>query len=81
MVKWPIAKIVFLRRRPEREGAADNDDFKDHELGLANWDWSKNKSETLLRYNRTPAVTCDRSILVYSQPRTRGMCAVVNYWP
>lgn len=69
MVKWPIAKIVVL---PRPEG-----DVKD----LATWDWPKNKYEILLRYMRTPAVTCNRTILVYSQPRTRGMCSVVEHWP
>ena len=37
--------------------------------------------EVLLRYQHTPAVVANRTILVYTQPRTRGMCSVLNFWP
>ena len=80
MIKWPIAKIMILQRpRPrgpigaQPKGAVEE---------LRNWDHAnaKQKSEILIRYHRTPAVTCNRTMLVYSQPRTKGMCSVIKHW-
>ena len=72
MIKWPIAKIVTMFL-PE--------DSKDCAPSLETWDYKAEKSEILLRYLRTPAVTCDETLLVYSQSRTRGICTVLNMWP
>ena len=65
MIKWPIAKIAVIRRPDE---------------DVAKWDERKGRSEVLLRYLRTPAVTCSRTTLVYSQSRTSGMCTIVEMW-
>jgi len=80
MVKWPIAKILILYR-PE--------DFKDGDTNINQngsrkyWDVrnTNNKAEILLRYQHTPTVISSRTTLVYSQPRTRGMCSVLDFWP
>ena len=73
MIKWPIAKIMILQRPRGTKGAVEE---------LRNWDHTnaKQKSEILIRYHRTPAVTCNRTMLVYSQPRTKGMCSVIKHW-
>lgn len=42
MLKWPLAKVLILQR-PMRKGCADNDD-------LRLWDYKKQMSEILLRY-------------------------------
>ena len=71
MVKWPIAKILILYR-PE-----DLKDGYDNSINLQNgtkyWDVrnTRNKAEILLRYQHTPALISSRTMLVYSQPRTR----------
>ena len=72
MIKWPIAKIVVLQR-PRAHSKGSNEELRD-------WDHAKHKFEILIRYMRTPAVTCNRTMLVYSQPRTKGMCSVVKHW-
>ena len=78
MIKWPIAKIMVLQRPGQgaTKGAAAMEE-------LMNWDHSKQKSEVLIRYQRTPAVACNRTMLVYSlPPRTgeKGMCSVIRHW-
>ena len=80
VVKWPIAKILVLQR-PDLDiisSSSRSSSSQDH--SLRDWDWKKNKAEILLRYQRTPAVTCDRTLLLFSQSRTRGMCSVINHW-
>ena len=75
MIKWPIAKIVVLQR-PRRAQSQEAKAKRE----LSDWDHAKHKFEILIRYMRTPAVTCNRTMLVYSQPRTKGMCSVVRHW-
>ena len=82
MIKWPIAKIMILQRprgAPTATGGARSR-AKGAIEELRNWDHAKQKSEILIRYQRTPAVTCNRTMLVYSQPRTKGMCSVIKHW-
>ena len=74
MVKWPIAKILILYRPSD----IDNENAKNLKWDVRN---TKNKAEILLRYQRTPAVISCRTMLVYAQPRTRGMCSVLDFWP
>lgn len=74
MIKWPIAKIVTMFLPNDfTEGAP--------RASLEAWNYKADKSEILLRYLRTPSVTCDETLLVYSQSRTRGICTVLNMWP
>ena len=74
MSKWPIAKIVTMFLPDDsKDGTKRN--------SLETWDYKAEKSEILLRYLRTPSVTCDETLLVYSQSRTRGICTVLNMWP
>jgi len=75
IVKWPIAKILILFRPKDLNDSNAKSNLK--------WDFRnpKNKAEILLRYQHTPAVISSRSTLVYSQPRTRGMCSVLDFWP
>ena len=75
IVKWPIAKILILFRPKDLNDSNAKSNLK--------WDFRnpKNKAEILLRYQHTPAVISSRSMLVYSQPRTRGMCSVLDFWP
>ena len=76
MVKWPIAKVLVLYRPKDL-------DQNNPKIGNLKWDVRnpKNKAEILLRYQHTPAVIACRTMLVYSQPRTRGMCSVLDFWP
>ena len=76
MVKWPIAKILILYRPNDIDN--DKEDAKNPKWDVRN---PKNKAEILLRYQRTPAVIACRTMLVYAQPRTRGMCSVLDFWP
>ena len=89
MVKWPIAKILILYRpndinndKKDAKNPKGKIEFLD---GNKNPKWDvrnpKNKAEILLRYQRTPAVIACRTMLVYAQPRTRGMCSVLDFWP
>ena len=84
MVKWPIAKILILYRpddlKEDRSGSpAPVNNKNDRKI----WDFrnTQNKAEILLRYQHTPALVSSRTTLVYSQPRTRGMCSVLDFWP
>ena len=79
MIKWPIAKIMILQRAQSNNGDRTRGAIDE----LRNWDHAKQKSEILIRYQRTPAVTCNRTMLVYSQPPRngeKGMCSVVRHW-
>ena len=80
MVKWPIAKILILYRP---EDLKDGDTNINQNGSRKYWDVrnTKNKAEILLRYQHTPTVISSRTTLVYSQPRTRGMCSVLDFWP
>ena len=80
MIKWPIAKILVLRR-PDMNTNTNNSNSNNKSDKLRAWNWKSNRAEILLRYQRTPAVTCDRTLLLFSQSRTRGMCSVINHWP
>ena len=81
MVKWPIAKILILYR-PE-----DLKDGYDNSINLQNgtkyWDVrnTRNKAEILLRYQHTPALISSRTMLVYSQPRTREYFQLLQKLP
>ena len=78
MVKWPIAKILILYRPEDLKDDSNNQTTK-----VKSWDFrnTQNKAEILLRYQHTPALISSRTMLVYSQPRTRGMCSVLDFWP
>ncbi len=41
----------------------------------------ESKSEMLIRYQRTPAIACTKTLLAYSLERTIGMCQVIDFWP
>ena len=88
MVKWPIAKVVVLfcpddLRNDSKSNSTNNSSNKLKKSNGLVWDVgdSKNKTEILLRYHQTPAVISSKTLLVYSQPRTPGMCSVLNFWP
>ena len=79
MIKWPIAKIMVLQRPHIPMGSQPKGAIEQ----LRNWDHAKQKSEILIRYQRTPAVTCNRTMLVYSQPPRngeKGICSVIRNW-
>ena len=80
MVKWPIAKVLVLYRPDDLPGRKAVEKKLTSDM---NWDVRncKNRVEILLRYQHTPAVIASRTMLVYSQPRTRGMCSVLEFWP
>ena len=92
VIKWPIARILILPRDDSW-----NTGFDDSNQPITSKPLAKNKTgkqtkssskqtkeirgEILLRYQHTPALGCSRSVLVFTQPRTRGMCSVLDFWP
>ena len=88
MVKWPIAKVLVLFCPDDLKNGSKikltnktPEDSKKAKLLEWNVADTKNKTEILLRYHQTPAIIASRTLLVYSQPRTPGMCSVLNFWP
>jgi len=87
MVKWPIAKVLILYRPDDLQSSDSNlnKPSKTTSKTTSNGKWDirdgKNKTEILLRYQQTPTVISSRTFLVYSQPRTPGMCSVLDFWP
>ena len=83
MVKWPIAKVLVLYRPDDLRNDSGNKPKKSTSNMSKSWDVrdGKNKTEILLRYQQTPTVISSRTFLVYSQPRTPGMCSVLDFWP
>ena len=88
MVKWPIAKVLVLfcpddLRNGSKINSANYTPENLKKTKALAWDVGdvKNKTEILLRYHQTPAVISNRTLLVYSQPRTPGMCSILNFWP
>jgi hypothetical protein len=79
MMKWPIAKVLILYRPQDLSNATLQDI---NTCTVVKWDVqnTKNKAEIILRYQHTPALAASRTSLVYSQPRTRGMCSVLDFW-
>ena len=92
VIKWPIARILILPRDDSW-----NTEYVESNQLAASQSQAINKTgkqikqsfkqrkeirgEILLRYQHTPALGCSRSVLVFTQPRTRGMCSVLDFWP
>ena len=81
MIKWPIAKVLILYRPDDLR--SDSNYKPSTTTSNLKWDVQngKNQAEILLRYQQTPTVISSRTFLVYSQPRTPGMCSVLDFWP
>jgi len=92
VIKWPIAKILIIPRdeawnldgNKSTQQTYQNTSQKqktkqqnDNKAGVS----IDERGEILVRYQHTPSVGCTRSLLVYTQPRTRGMCTVLDFWP
>ena len=89
VIKWPIARILILPRDQSWNSGYD-ETYRSvaskaqvsNKVGKTSSKPMKEiRGEILLRYQHTPAVGCSRSVLVFSQPRTRGMCSVLDFWP
>ena len=93
MIKWPIARILILPRdrtwSSDYEGTLPSVSSKTYHASSNLNNKSKKsappkaevKGEILIRYQHTPALGSSRSLLVFTQPRTRGMCSVLDFWP
>ena len=92
VIKWPIARILILPRDDswnteyvESNHLAAPQSQAINKTGKQIKQSSKKikeiRGEILLRYQHTPALGCSRSVLVFTQPRTRGMCSVLDFWP
>ena len=91
VIKWPIARILILPRDQSWSSGYDEIYTSNRKSRLSNktgkqiTQSSKQtkeiRGEILLRYQHTPALGCSRSVLVFTQPRTRGMCSVLDFWP
>ena len=92
VIKWPIARILILPRDDswnteyvESNQLAASQSQAINKTGKQIKQSSKKikeiRGEILLRYQHTPALGCSRSVLVFTQPRTRGMCPVLDFWP
>ena len=73
---------IELKNSSNNRSKTSSKESKKSSNGLR-WDVndSKNRVEILLRYQQTPTVISSRTFLVYSQPRTPGMCSVLDFWP
>ena len=92
VIKWPIARILILPRDDSwnanffdsNQLAASQSHFMNKTGKQIQKSFKQSKDirgEILLRYQHTPALGCSRSVLVFTQPRTRGMCSVLDFWP
>ena len=92
VIKWPIARILILPRDDswnteyaESNQLAVSQSHTINKTGKQIKQSSKQnkeiRGEILLRYQHTPALGCSRSVIVFTQPRTRGMCSVLDFWP
>ena len=92
VIKWPIAKILIIPRdgtwNSEFEtnmqtvpSTVKNSSNVNHKNKSSKDTNAETKGEILIRYQRTPAVVSNRSLLVYTLPKTRGMCCVLDFWP
>ena len=92
MIKWPIARILIIPKDNTWSSGFSNVSTSIHSetkkmSGLKKGSKSSSttkkdiKGEILVRYQHTPALGCSRTILVFTQPRTRGMCSVLDFWP
>ena len=92
VIKWPIARILIIPR--DNTWNPDSNTGSAAAVSKATPMLSKNqkalkrdstkkemRGEILLRYQHTPAVGSSRTLLVFTQPRTRGMCSVLDFWP
>ena len=93
VIKWPIAKILIIPRdntwTPDYNESMPLKTSRSQALTRSNKQGKKAtstkqelvKGEILIRYQHTPALGSSRSLLVFTQPRTRGMCSVLDFWP
>jgi len=93
VMKWPLA-IVVVMPLPSTKNVLLRNSFaewnygdKRSEILLRCYLFCSLNSYFLIRplhgfrYNRTPAVACSRTLLVYSQQRTPGVCSILDFWP
>ena len=92
VIKWPIARILIIQKdstwsseyskvsKSITSATQNGPGFR--QANKSSSSTKKDvKGEILVRYQHTPALGCSRSLLVFTQPRTRGMCSVLDFWP
>ena len=92
VIKWPIARILILPRdntwSSDYERTLPSVSSRTYTSSKLNNKSKKPmptkgevRGEILIRYQHTPAIGSSRSLLVFTQARTRGMCSVLDFWP
>ena len=92
VIKWPIARILIIPKdntwsseygKVSNSLTSETKNLTGHKKSNKSTSPTKKdvKGEILVRYQHTPALGCSRSLLVFTQPRTRGMCSVLDFWP